>query len=108
MENVRSAQQFVGTAIHHCGPFYLWGNAVPPLMNQGIIKGLDMGYDPITGKRTLHRGRRSSYKSKARERDKAETATIPPELSNCVAEYAERLISNRKLSIGEPLEAAKP
>jgi len=32
MENVRAAQQFVGNAVHHCGPFYLWGNAVPPLM----------------------------------------------------------------------------
>src|SRR5882724_10654240 len=39
MENVRAAQQFVGNAVHHCGPFYLWGNAVPPLLNQGITKG---------------------------------------------------------------------
>src|SRR5690348_9751907 len=38
MENVRAAQQFVGNAQHHCGPFYLWGNAVPPLVNQGIKK----------------------------------------------------------------------
>lgn len=39
MENVRAAQQFVGQAVHHCGPFYLWGSGVPPLMNQGIVKG---------------------------------------------------------------------
>src|SRR5271169_804598 len=39
IENVRSAQKFVGNAVHHCGPFYLWGNAVPPLLNQGITKG---------------------------------------------------------------------
>lgn len=38
IENVRAAQQFVGNAAHHCGPFYLWGNAVPPLLNQGITK----------------------------------------------------------------------
>ncbi|HXT74634.1 MAG TPA: hypothetical protein VN785_12345 [Candidatus Angelobacter sp.] len=38
IENVRAAQQFVGNAVHHCGPFYLWGNAVPPLVNQGISK----------------------------------------------------------------------
>jgi site-specific DNA-cytosine methylase len=25
MENVRSAQQFVGNAVNHCGPFYLCG-----------------------------------------------------------------------------------
>src|SRR5882672_5902863 len=29
MENVRAAQQFVGQAKHHCGPFYLWGTGVP-------------------------------------------------------------------------------
>ena len=43
MENVRPAQKFVGTAVHHCGPFYLWGSAVPPLMPQGISKGIDIG-----------------------------------------------------------------
>src|SRR6185312_12395545 len=32
MENVRPAQQFVGMAVNHFGPFYLWGNAVPPLL----------------------------------------------------------------------------
>src|SRR5271157_2849171 len=39
MENVRAAQQFVGNAVHHCGPFYLWGTGVPPLMHKGIGKG---------------------------------------------------------------------
>ena len=34
MENVRSAQSFVGQAVHHCGPFYLWGTGVPPILNQ--------------------------------------------------------------------------
>lgn len=43
MENVRSAQKFVGNAVNHCGPFYLWGNAVPPLIPQGITKGIDVG-----------------------------------------------------------------
>lgn len=43
MENVRAAQQFVGRAVHHCGPFYVWGNAVPVLMPQGISKGIDVG-----------------------------------------------------------------
>ena len=40
MENVRAAQQFVGQAVNHCGPFYLWGNAVPVLMPQGVNKGM--------------------------------------------------------------------
>lgn len=95
MENVRAAQDFVGPAVHHCGPFYLWGSAVPPLSNQGITKGMNMGRDPLTGKRILYLGRRSSHGSKARERDKQITATIPPELANCVAEYAERLLEGR-------------
>src|SRR6185437_4658920 len=38
MENVRAAQEFVGKAVNHCGPFYLWGTGVPPLMPQGINK----------------------------------------------------------------------
>lgn len=92
MENVRAAQPFVGRAVNHCGPFYLWGSGVPALMPQGIKKGLDMGWDRVTGKRTLHLGRRSSHGSKMRAVDKATTATIPPELANCVADYAERLI----------------
>lgn len=95
IENVRAAQQFVGQAVHHCGPFYLWGNGVPPLMNGGIKKGLDMGRDPVTGKRTLRLGRRSSHKSKARAADKQITATIPPELASCVAAYAERLCEQK-------------
>jgi len=41
MENVRAAQQFVGNAVHHCGPFYLWGTGVPPLMPRGIAKGIE-------------------------------------------------------------------
>src|SRR6185437_8461302 len=43
MENVRAAQAFVGTAVHHCGPFYLWGTGVPPILPQGIKKGMRLG-----------------------------------------------------------------
>ena len=53
MENVRSAQQFVGTAVHHCGPFYLWGTGVPPIMAQGIKKGIDVGSSKVTNRMTL-------------------------------------------------------
>jgi hypothetical protein len=82
MENVRSSQQFVGNAVNHCGPFYLWGSAVPPILPQGILKGRRLkkgGYKGQTPGRT-DRGAA------------AIVATIPPELANCVAEYAERLI----------------
>jgi hypothetical protein len=92
MENVRAAQKFVGQSVHRCGPFHLWGNSVPPLIGQGVKKGFDMGRDPVTGKRNLGLGRRTWSGSKARAEDKAIAATIPPELANCVADYAERLL----------------
>lgn len=90
MENVRPAQDFVGDAAHHCGPFYLWGNAVPPLMAQGISKG----FGAWSRAQILQTG---SSKSKRRiETQKAKSAVIPPELANCVADYAERIITADK------------
>jgi hypothetical protein len=95
MENVRAAQQFVGNAVHHCGPFYLWGNSVPPILNQGIIKGmtrLALGYRERKGEP----GWNTKNVSQARRHKAAENAgaaaTIPPELANCVADYIERLL----------------
>jgi hypothetical protein len=88
MENVRSAWKFVGPEIHKCGPFSLWGKGVPPLMPEGITKGFgawDRKYILTTG----------SSKSKRRQELKAMWATIPPELANTVADYAERLLEQR-------------
>lgn len=87
IENVRSAQQFVGSAKAHCGPFYLWGNAVPPLLIQGITKG-----SMLWSKR---------YRNMKKSQRKAEVATIPPELANCVAEYAERILEQRPAPLPE-------
>jgi hypothetical protein len=97
MENVRSAQKFVGDAVHHLGPFYLWGNAVPPLLTTGISKGFVMGRDSVTGKRILAPGDvRSTWSgSKARQEAHAKTAVIPPELSAAVCDYAERILDSR-------------
>ena len=101
MENVRAAQQFVGNAVHHCGPFYLWGNAVPPLMHRGISKGIDVGSSKLVKHMTAEEKRtyRAQFvwnqawsSSKRRQRDTAKAAEIPPELANCVADYAERLL----------------
>jgi hypothetical protein len=91
MENVRAAQQFVGPATHHCGSFYLWGTGVGPFMPPAVKKGLDMSRDPVTGKRRLLLGRRSSHNSRARARDKAITATIPPSLAERIVDFAENL-----------------
>lgn len=94
MENVRAAQQFVGNAVHHCGPFYLWGTGVPPLMPKGIIKGMNItqAWDKATGKRAYAGPRMYSSGSKERATEVAKLATIPPELANCVANYAERIL----------------
>jgi hypothetical protein len=95
MENVRAAQQFVGPAVHHCGPFYLWGNAVPPLLNQGITKGTKFGaWTKEERKRNKEPYRHTGSGSKARAELKAKIATIPLELANCVAEYATRLLTD--------------
>lgn len=124
MENVRAAQQFVGQAVNHCGPFYLWGNAVPPLLPQNITKKqagmrcltgaeririLKDGKDLKSERNRIHRLReraalegdnpgkwQSSWSgSAARKAATARAATIPPELSACVADYAEALLRER-------------
>lgn len=85
MENVRAAQQFVGAAENHCGSFHLWGNAVPPLLPQGITKAKWMPKEGRPGNWA------SSFMGDKKKRREL-SATIPPELANCVADYAERLI----------------
>ena len=106
MENVRAAQAFVGKAVNHCGPFYLWGNAVPPLLPRGIKKGFQTGgsiiqklkridRQALTEYRRQNDGSWSSSGSAKRKEWTAQAATIPPELANCVADYAERLLEMR-------------
>jgi hypothetical protein len=99
-ENVRPAQKFVGTAANHCGPFYLWGNAVPPLLPQGITKGNRQGSGGCAKKlsgqelkdyRKQYEALQVGSKSKARQEMTAKWATIPLELAYCVADYAERI-----------------
>ncbi len=101
MENVKPSQNFVGRAANHCGPFYLWGNAVPPLLPQGITKGVKMGSgSAIKG---MTKEQKCAYrkkfeclqvggKSRARAAFTSQWATIPPELASCVADYAERIL----------------
>ena len=93
MENVRAAQQFVGTAVHRCGSFYLWGNAVPPLLAQGIIKG--MTHDPGNKERYRRSRGKDPFRNKSKLVRARLAAVIPPELSHCVAEYAERICTSQ-------------
>ena len=111
MENVRAAQAFVGNAGNHCGPFYLWGNAIPPLLPQGISKGMSlagglskekismMTADEIFQFRSKHnKFFHTSSGSMARNKLTAEVATIPPELASVVVDYAEYLIKKRNIA----------
>jgi hypothetical protein len=89
MENVRPAQSFVGLAKHHCGPFYLWGTGVPMLVNQGISKAMSQARDRgPDGKRIYAAAADKMWSTKRKQ----VVATIPPELANCVADYAERIL----------------
>lgn len=94
MENVRAAQNFVGPAANHCGPFYLWGTGVPPLMPQGISKGmtrLAMGQREHKGKPGWNTKNENVSRRLNASGCASVAATIPPELANCVADYAERI-----------------
>ena len=93
MENVRGAEQFVGKSVSHCGSFHLWGNAVPPLLPQGITKSK---WKANAG--TKRDGKPGNFAPEllwSRKERAAKFATIPPELSACVADYAERILEQR-------------
>lgn len=107
MENVRAAQQFVGQAVHHCGPFYLWGNGVPPILQQGIKKGKTFrgapgnymdtcppGFDKRTWRNAWQKD--VEVRAGGRKHTAAFAATIPPELAHTVATYATRLLEQRQ------------
>ncbi|MGA8730294.1 MAG: hypothetical protein WB608_16185 [Terracidiphilus sp.] len=109
MENVRAAQQFVGSAANHCGPFYLWGSGVPTLMPQGVKKGFQTGGGIIQKLKRIDRKALTDYRrqndlswsssgSKKRKEFTALAATIPPELSACVADYAERILEQKAIA----------
>lgn len=66
LENVRAAQRFVGRAVLHVGPFYLWGDGVPLLVPYRV-----------------ERRKKESYGSPQR----AERAEIPPDLAGHVAGF---------------------
>ena len=72
LENVQTAQRWLGKAVNHCGPFYLWGDGVPALLP-----------------REVERRVKESYGSK--ERDKR--AEIPFGLADWVARQYANLCS---------------
>ena len=88
MENVLAAQWFVGESVNNCGPFHLWGTGVPPLMPQGITKNMSQ-------QRDANGRRRGALEHVSKRERAAEGAKIPPELANCVADYAEALLRDK-------------
>ena len=97
MENVRAAQQFVGNATCNANAFHLWHNlgrfpvrfGVPFKLPKGLVKGAtQMRRDG----RYARRGGVDERMYRAKDVRASELATIPPELANCVADYAERLL----------------
>jgi hypothetical protein len=80
MENVRSAQLFVGPADAHAGSFYLWGNGIPPLRPK-VFKAKWFV-------RLGHPGNFAKELALKKSERKPLLATIPIELAACVAEYA--------------------
>lgn len=93
MENVAGAQKYVGRSAANCGSYHLWGSGIPPILPQGICKGmteLAMGLREHKGKpgwdvRHGIKGRTPT----------ALIATIPPELAGCVADYATRICNKQ-------------
>jgi hypothetical protein len=54
LENVRGAQKWLGFAVHHYGPFYLWGDGVPPLIShvdRRIVAFKSSGWDSASRSR---------------------------------------------------------
>ncbi len=98
MENVRAAQDFVGKSRHHCGPFHLWGTGVPELMPQGIIKCMTrkaLGHYDYEGEPGWNTKNEKAERRQNGANAAGLAATIPPELANCVADHAERLLEQR-------------
>jgi hypothetical protein len=87
MENVRAAQKFVGKASAHAGPFYLWWN-ISPIFGRKLPEGINKGINHDRGSAWCA----VSSHSKERQAMTAAAATIPPELSNCIADYAENIL----------------
>jgi len=73
------------------------------ILNQGIIKGARLGSGLIKADTPLEERRkiranipRESKRGMPDAEFTAKLATIPPELSACVAEYAERLLEQKE------------
>lgn len=100
MENVRNAQDFVGKAVAHCGPFYMWGTGVPAVFPRecyAVRKNLDMGSSAAIKSMTPEEIKKyrkqfslisAGSKSPQRKAATAAAAMIPLSIARAVAEGA--------------------
>jgi hypothetical protein len=98
MENVRAAQQFVGPAINHLGPFYLWGNAVPAVFPPDLYT-VSKGFGKL-GSDGIRSGPLAvGSKSKARKEFTAKASMIPLEIGEYIGRtVAEDLLRHREVA----------
>lgn len=97
MENVRCAQQFVGHAVQHCGPFYLWGNAVPAIFPRElyrVLKGMTQRRINLPGAKFTEWDKRVRNASAAWR--SAHVAEIPLEVASYVARAASNLVGSAR------------
>lgn len=113
MENVSGATDFVGPAVNHLGPFYLWGPGVPAIFPPEcykIKKGIDLGSSAVVNALKMSQSTQShlskadreqikeyrrkfdsmwsSSKSPERKEATAKAAEIPVQLSSHIAQIA--------------------
>ena len=101
IENVRAAQQFVGKATCNAGAFHLWHNlgnfkpsfGYPFKLPARVVKGATQMRRDGRYKRA---GGVDEQMYRAKDIRAANLATIPLELASSVADYAERLLEQRK------------
>jgi len=74
MENVHSAQRFVGRSVNHCGPFHLWGNSVPAIMPKETY--------------LLTKGTKYGNFTMIKKRDTSKVAEVPLPISAYIAQMA--------------------
>lgn len=96
IENVRPAQKFIGNSTCHAGAFHIWHNLGNFPLHFGhpfrMPKGISKGFGDMSTKHYHENLEKISPHIRARN-----TATIPPELANTVAEFTERILESRKV-----------
>lgn len=107
MENVRCAEKFVGRAVNHCGPFYLWGNAVPAVFPREVMELTKTKWRPNAEHGRI--GKPGNFAPElllSRKERAARLAQIPVALSQYIAQCATRNLPTQNQAKAGAEEAA--